>query len=69
MSDEAKNLLTATTMARMLRVSRKWLIVEADAGRVPCLRAGGAILFDRDAVVCALIERASKPHPREAVPA
>jgi hypothetical protein len=47
-------------MARRLRLPVKWLREEAEAGRVPCLKAGRAFLFDPDAVEKALVERAQK---------
>ena len=34
-----------------------WLRREADAGRLPCLRAGRRRMFDMDAVVAALAKR------------
>ena len=45
-------------MARWLRVPVKWLAGEADAGRVPCIRAGKTFLFDPDAVEAVLLKRA-----------
>lgn len=45
-------------MARRLRVPVRWLRSEAEAGRVPCLRAERAILFDPEAVERVLLERA-----------
>lgn len=36
--------------AARLRVPRAWLKAEALAGRVPCLQAGGALLFNLDVV-------------------
>jgi hypothetical protein len=47
--------------ARRLRVPFKWLRAEAEAGRVPCLRAGKQILCDIEAVEAALLERARRP--------
>jgi hypothetical protein len=44
--------------ARRLRVPAKWLREEAEAGRVPCLKAGKAILFDTETVERVLLERA-----------
>ena len=35
-----------------------WFRTEAEAGRLPCLRAGPRLLFDADAVERALIARA-----------
>jgi hypothetical protein len=45
-------------MARRLRVSVKWLRAEAEARRVPCLKADKVFLFDPDAVADALLKRA-----------
>lgn len=54
------DLLTLPIMARRLRVPAKWLAREADAGRVPCLRAGNRLLFNEDAVMNRLVERAAE---------
>jgi hypothetical protein len=51
-------LLPVGPMARLLRVPVKWLRQEAEAGRVPCLKAGKALLFDPDTVEHVLLERA-----------
>lgn len=48
---------TLGELARQLRLPAAWLRREADAGRIPCLRAGKARMFDIDAVREALIER------------
>jgi hypothetical protein len=53
-------LLTLPRMARRLRVTVAWLRDEADAGRVPCLRAGSRYLFAPAAVESVLAERASR---------
>jgi hypothetical protein len=34
-----EQLLNLNTMARVLSVPKDWLQAEADAGRVPCMRA------------------------------
>jgi hypothetical protein len=51
--------LPLNRMARRLRVTVAWLRDEADAGRVPCLRAGTRYLFAPDAVERVLAERAA----------
>ena len=51
-------LLPLSAMARRLRVPPKWLRTEAEAGRLPHLAAGGAILFDPETVERLLLERA-----------
>ena len=54
-------LLPVGPMARFLRVSVKWLHNEAEAGRVPCLKADKVFLFDPEAVEAALAKRAQQP--------
>jgi hypothetical protein len=44
--------------ATRIGVSAAWLRAEAEAGRIPHLRAGRRMLFDVDAVVRTLRERA-----------
>jgi hypothetical protein len=51
-------LLPVGPMARRLRVPVRWLRAEAEAGRIPCLKAERSILFDPDAVEAVLLERA-----------
>ena len=56
---DTPKLLPVGPMARRLRVPVKWLRDEADAGRVPHLKAGKAVLFAPEAVEKALLERAT----------
>ena len=35
-----------------------WLRAEAEAGRIPCLKAGRRLLFDPEAVEAVLLQRA-----------
>jgi hypothetical protein len=51
-------LLPLSTTARLLRVPSAWLRAEAEAGRLPHLRADSALLFDVDLVERILLERA-----------
>jgi hypothetical protein len=44
--------------ARLLSVPATWLRAEADAGRLPHLRAGSSYLFDVDTIERLLLERA-----------
>ena len=44
-------------MARRLRVPAKWLRAEAEAWRLPHLRAGSVLLFDPEAVERIVYER------------
>jgi hypothetical protein len=41
-------------------LTQAWLRAEAEAGRIPCLRAGRRLLFDVQAVEAALIRRAAE---------
>ena len=45
-------------MAARLRVTAKWLRAEAEAGRLPHVKADKVFLFDPEAVEAALLERA-----------
>ena len=56
--NQKRRLLQPAEMARKLRVSPGWLRIEAKAGRLPHLNAGGTLLFDPDVVERALSERA-----------
>jgi hypothetical protein len=61
----APQLVPIRIAARWLRVPVGWLQAEAEAGRVPCLRAGNRFLCDPDAVEAALLERARRPVGQE----
>ena len=56
-STELKSPIPLGPMARRLRVPSRWLRSEAEAGRVPCLKAGTAFLFDPEEVAKVLLER------------
>jgi excisionase family DNA binding protein len=49
-SPAAESLWTADDVARFLRVSRSWVYHRAEAGELPCLRIGGLLRFEPDAV-------------------
>jgi hypothetical protein len=53
-------------MARRLRVTVKWIKAEADAGRLPCVKADRTYLFDPEAVEAVLVERAKGGNHGEA---
>lgn len=55
-------LLSLRMMAKHLRVTQVWLRDEATAGRIPCLKAGTQLLFERSTVEAVLAARASAPH-------
>ena len=66
MSDD---VLSLARMARRLGVTCTWLRSEADAGRVPSLRAGNRYLFSPQAVEAVLAARAANGRqPLEAGP-
>jgi len=58
--DNNVKLLPLFAMARRLHVSNKWLRAEAEAGRIPHLKADNQILFNPDVVEQLLIKRASE---------
>ena len=53
-------LLSLSRMARRLGVIQQWLRDEADAGKVPCLKAGNRYLFNPEAVQEALSTKAAQ---------
>lgn len=53
-------LLVLPRAARRLGVPVKWLREQAEAGKVPCLRAGARYLFDLDAVRQDLAKQAAE---------
>jgi hypothetical protein len=54
------SILPTGQTARLLRVPVAWLRAEAEAGRVPCLRAGKVLLFNLAAVERTLAARAAE---------
>jgi hypothetical protein len=56
--DADKRLWPIGPTARRLRVTVKWLRGEAEAGRVPHLKADDRFLFDLESVERVLLERA-----------
>jgi hypothetical protein len=52
-------LLPLNKLADSLGLPAAWLEREADAGRLPCIRAGKRRMFDPEAVLRALGERAT----------
>jgi hypothetical protein len=57
-TNKSIRLLQVVPMARLLGLSPGWLRMEARAGRLPHVDAGGTILFDVDAVLAVLAKRA-----------
>ena len=53
-------LLSLGAMARQLGVTTRWLREEAEAGKLPHLKAGERYLFEVNTVVSILVQRAKK---------
>ena len=63
-----ERLHTLRMLARRLRpygLSMAWLRAEAEAGRIPSLRAGRRLMFNVAAVEQALLERAGTIHKKD----
>ena len=58
--NELPSLLPLQIMARRVFVSAAWLRAEAEAGRIPHLRADKRFLFDPQTVERVLLERAQQ---------
>lgn len=54
-----QDIVTLDELARRLKLSKAWLHREANAGRIPSLRAGKRRLFNPAAVGASLAERAA----------
>jgi len=54
------DLLTLPRMARRIGVTQRWLRQQADAGKVPCLKAGNRYLFEPLAAQEALARQAAR---------
>ena len=61
MDTSPATLLPLGMTARLLHIPAAWLRAEAEAGRIPHLKAGTALLFDADLVERLLLERARRP--------
>lgn len=60
-------LVSVVGLAHRLGLPAHWLRAEANAGRIPALRAGRRLLFSVAAVERALLDRASRPVAQGAV--
>ena len=60
MTEQKNILLPLGITARKLHVTTKWLKSEADANRIPHLKAGDRYLFEFHTVNALLVERAAK---------
>ena len=56
---ETTQFVPLDALATTLGLPRQWLKTEADAGRIPFLKAGRRRVFDPDAVARVLSDRAS----------
>jgi hypothetical protein len=61
-------LLSLGQLARRLRVTQQWLREQAEAGQVPCLKAGTRYLFNPLAVQEALAVKAARTRANESHP-
>jgi excisionase family DNA binding protein len=66
--DNNPQIVPLDELARRLRLSRRWLWQEADAGRIPSLKAGRRRLFNPAAVEAALAGRAASLAPGKEAP-
>lgn len=57
---DAKTFATLQRLAQRTGLPAPWLKAEAEAGRLPVLRAGRRLLFNIDDVEQALLERSRK---------
>lgn len=55
-----KSFLQLRELAKFTRLPAAWIRREADAGRLPCIRAGRLRMFDLDAVLKALADQQQK---------
>ncbi len=58
-------LVRMARLAELLSVPVVWLRQEADAGRIPCLKAGRTYLFNVGAVEQVLVRRAAEGLPED----
>lgn len=58
---QTNRFVSLDEIARTLNLPAQWLKAEADAGRIPCLRAGRRRLFNLEAVERSLANRAAAP--------
>ncbi|MBL8827827.1 MAG: hypothetical protein JNM18_12690 [Planctomycetaceae bacterium] len=54
------DVLSLPRMARRIGVTQQWLREQADAGHVPCLKAGKRYLFNPEAVEQAVAAKAAE---------
>ncbi len=60
MEDVKDNLISINQLSRKLKLSIIWLKAQADKGVLPCIDAGGKLLFNLEVVKNKLAELAAK---------
>ena len=60
MKNAKDNLISIGQLSRKLKISVVWLKAQADKGVLPCISAGGKLLFNLRAVKNKLAELAAK---------
>ena len=68
MNNSGHRLLVLGAMARRLGVEPRWLRTEAEAGRLPHVKAGRTLLFNPAIVERLLVERATSKGQADAKP-
>ena len=58
-------LLSLSRLARRLGITQQWLCDQADAGKIPCLKAGNRYLFNPMAVQESLAAKAANMRQEE----
>jgi excisionase family DNA binding protein len=61
-----ESLWDAKDVARFLKVSRSWVYQKTEAGELPCLRVGGLVRFEPEAVRA--WARGERPLPARVLP-
>ena len=59
-SENENRIVPLGVMARLVHVPTRWLRAEAEAGRIPALRAGDRFVFCPDVVSRIVAERAAQ---------
>ena len=65
---DTKTFIPLHALSRRLGLPAAWIKAEAEAGRIPSLRAGRRLMFNPDAVERILIDRAKANAEGESAP-
>lgn len=60
MENVKNNLISIGQLSRKLKISVVWLKAQADKGILPCINAGGKLLFNLETIKNILAELAAK---------